>query len=68
MMVSEKTRYDSKIGEFYKEVIYTDYEDYTYDYRVRNKSIPKKKYVHTFIFDGTNGIDGLQMPYQFATK
>ncbi|PRY82266.1 hypothetical protein [Alkalibacterium olivapovliticus] len=59
-IVSEQTRYDSKIGEFYKE--------YIYDYRVRETFDSKEKYVITGIFLDNTGLDDLHMPYQFAIK
>ncbi|WP_161879713.1 hypothetical protein [Alkalibacterium sp. MB6] len=66
--VYEKTRYDSKIGEFYKLVIYEEYEDYTYEYRVRESMGTRQPYVHTFLLEGSNGFDDVSMPYQFAVK
>lgn len=70
-IVSEQTRYDSKIGEFYKEVTfeeYEEYEEYIYDYRVRETFDSKEKYVITGIFLDNTGLDDLHMPYQFAIK
>ncbi|MCC5893895.1 MAG: hypothetical protein JJU16_00400 [Alkalibacterium sp.] len=70
-IISEQTRYDSKIGEFYKVVTfeeYEEYEEYIYDYRVRETFDSKEKYIITLISLDNTGLDDLHMPYQFAMK
>lgn len=68
-IISEETRYDFKIGEFYKEVKYGDYENLSYEYRVRKDFRTDEKYIVTGVFDETNtSTDEPLLPYRFEEK
>lgn len=68
-IISEHTKYDTTIGEFYKEVIYNDQEEILYDYRVRKNLRTDETYISTIPFDKNNtSIEDSDLPYQFSVK